>query len=671
MKISMNVLNHLGINLYSNTPSVLAEVVANAWDADASRVDITYSENPEMLTIVDDGCGMTEAELNDHYLLVGRERRTPSALQTPSGRSPMGRKGIGKLSLFSIAKKIHVQSKRDGDENAFLMDADVIQARIKDDSLQTYYPEEVEPVLGLLPGKTGTTIQITEFKKQFTKTVFNGLRKRLARRFSIIGGEDFVMRIGGEKVTYADRDYFHKARFLFQYGDEDVSVHCNKLDTDDNGKPITCQRVNQFGREGEATTNGEYAVKGWIGYAHRSNDLDGGDGEDNLNNIAIIVRGKVAQEDILHQFRMGSHASKYLFGEIQADFLDEDGDKEDIATSSRQAIKENSSRYQALKKFIDKELRDIRTVTDKLKAKQGVNKALKFHPKIKEWYDALAPAMRKDANVILGDIEKIYTDRGEDKATLYANGIIAFEKLKAKGALSELTKLSATGPDYVPGLLAAYSAVDEIEAAHYHEIVRLRLQVIENLQAKVNEKYRERIVQEYIFEHLWLLDPAWERATSEAKMEKTIQAKIANELGSGESEEHGRIDIQYKRISGGQVIIELKRPGVRVNKNELEEQLKKYIRLVTRMLKKRSQPFDSLEVISIVSPELQGWENSVTKEQDINSLAAYGIKVITYEELIDNAHSAYAKFIEKQDKVGELNKLLREIQDMAVKKTDA
>lgn len=36
MTISRNVLNHLGLNLYSNTPAVLAEVIANAWDADAT-----------------------------------------------------------------------------------------------------------------------------------------------------------------------------------------------------------------------------------------------------------------------------------------------------------------------------------------------------------------------------------------------------------------------------------------------------------------------------------------------------------------------------------------------------------------------------------------------------------------------------------------------------------
>ena len=58
LTISMNVLNHLGLNLYSNTAAVLSEVVANAWDADATEVRIDYSEETGTITITDNGCGM-------------------------------------------------------------------------------------------------------------------------------------------------------------------------------------------------------------------------------------------------------------------------------------------------------------------------------------------------------------------------------------------------------------------------------------------------------------------------------------------------------------------------------------------------------------------------------------------------------------------------------------
>ena len=40
LTLDMNVLNHLGIGLYSSAPAVLTELVANAWDAEATEVDI-------------------------------------------------------------------------------------------------------------------------------------------------------------------------------------------------------------------------------------------------------------------------------------------------------------------------------------------------------------------------------------------------------------------------------------------------------------------------------------------------------------------------------------------------------------------------------------------------------------------------------------------------------
>ena len=66
MSIDLNVLNHLGLKLYSNVPAVLSEVVANSWDADAKKVEIEIKS--DQIVITDDGHGMTEADVNEKYL---------------------------------------------------------------------------------------------------------------------------------------------------------------------------------------------------------------------------------------------------------------------------------------------------------------------------------------------------------------------------------------------------------------------------------------------------------------------------------------------------------------------------------------------------------------------------------------------------------------------------
>ncbi|MCY4150584.1 MAG: ATP-binding protein [Gammaproteobacteria bacterium] len=106
LKIDLNALNHLGLNLYSNVPAVLSELIANAWDADADNVhlDIINGDTDTQIIVKDDGCGMDETDINNKFLTVGYQRRkTSNDDATPKkNRKVMGRKGIGKLSVFSI-----------------------------------------------------------------------------------------------------------------------------------------------------------------------------------------------------------------------------------------------------------------------------------------------------------------------------------------------------------------------------------------------------------------------------------------------------------------------------------------------------------------------------------------------------------------------------------------
>src|SRR5260221_4517845 len=126
MRIRLNALEHLGMNLYSNVPAVLSEIVANSWDADAETVNVTIDKVNESITIEDDGIGMDRDDVIDHFLTVGFKRRAEAGGLTPvKKRKPMGRKGIGKLSSFSIASVVDVFTIKDGQRTAFRMDRDV------------------------------------------------------------------------------------------------------------------------------------------------------------------------------------------------------------------------------------------------------------------------------------------------------------------------------------------------------------------------------------------------------------------------------------------------------------------------------------------------------------------------------------------------------------------
>jgi len=401
MSINLNVLNHLGLKLYSNVPAVLSEAVANSWDADAENVDIKIES--DRITITDDGHGMTVDDINEKYLTVGYERRKHDLVHTPGNRRPvMGRKGIGKLSLFSIADIVEVQSFRES-RNGFVMSAREIEAQIGEGNKGTYNPKPLPDDKITLQGK-GTRIVLTELKKQVFRAP-TALKKRLARRFSIMGAEhNFKVHVNGEVVGIEDRDYFHKLQYLWRYGDDsDKYVEfCNS----EKLKHTEVREGEVHLRSDQGLAAAACRVAGWIGTSLGSGDLK--DGEDNLNKIIIMVRGKLAQEDILEEFTEGGLYTKYLIGEINADFLDLD-DQDDIATSNRQEIIKDAPRYQALREWVQDELKYIKSQWTDLRKEKGIEEASQ-NPAIQEWVSNLTGGRKRQAKSLLGKIGGIIYD---------------------------------------------------------------------------------------------------------------------------------------------------------------------------------------------------------------------------------------------------------------------
>ena len=313
MSISLNILDHLGVNLYSDIPPVLSEAVANSWDADATEVDIDIDTKERKIIITDNGHGMTLDDMNNKYLTVGYDRRNDDKERgIARTRRVMGRKGIGKLALFSIADTVEVQSVTGEGKYGFVMSAQKIKEQSRKEQRNreeptSYHPK---PLLddGIKLDKKGTRITLTKLKTRVTKATSNALKKRLARRFGIIGSEHtFTVRINGDTVKIDDRDYFHKLQYLWHHGEEREKYV-------ELCKPNKPQYMKK--REGpvEAEDGINYPVTGWIGTTDLPSDLK--DGDENLNKIIIMVRGKLAQEDILEDITEGGVYTKYIIGAL-------------------------------------------------------------------------------------------------------------------------------------------------------------------------------------------------------------------------------------------------------------------------------------------------------------------------------------------------------------------
>jgi len=654
MTLSLNLLNHLGINLYSNVPAVLSETVANAWDADAETVDIDIDKKAGTIVIKDSGHGMDLEDINGKYLTVGYRRRDPGNQggTTPRLHRPvMGRKGIGKLSLFSIARDIRIYTIKSGNKRGFRMLLSEIEEKITRQE-SVYRPS----VLSDFPSdlKKGTRIVLSDLKKNQHQTE-TALRKRLSRRFSILGEKSrFALKINSKAVTVADRGYFSKLQFLWHYGP------LSELPISNPSKLGACEsRSNEFEVQAEGKTPGHTVqVTGWIGTVKESGDLK--DEEDNLNKIVVMVRGKMAQEDILEDFNEGGMYSKYLIGEIHADFLDLD-ERDDIATSSRQKIMEDDPRYEALRAFVQQELKHIQNKWTDLRNKRGTEEAMEI-PAIKEWFDDLGKDGKKRANSLFGKINQLTIESPEDKKRLFKYGVLAFEHLRYKADLDALEQIR---PENIELIGEIFASLDDIEASLYHQIVRGRIEVIEALETKVDQNALESVIRDYVYEHLWLLDPAWERATGAEFVESGL-AKEFEDFAAGEltkEEKDSRFDIKYSKTSGTHVIIELKRPKRPVKAGQLLDQGDKYRRGLRKLLLKRRRENEPIEVVFLIGEPLTGWEDSKQRDEDSDALQQKNMRVLLYKELLENAQRIYKEYLEKRKDKGRIMRLLTSIDE--------
>ena len=653
MSINLNVLNHLGLKLYSNVPAVLSEVVANSWDADASKVDIDIEIKPDKITITDNGHGMTFDEINEKYLNVGYERRKYDAVRTPQYDRPvMGRKGIGKLSLFSIADTVEVQTVKGESKHGFVMSARKITSQIGAQDGSTYHPDPLSDDQITLD-TDGTRIVLTGLKKRSSQTP-TALRKRLARRFSIIGPEyNFVVSVNGVAVQITDRDCFHKLQYLWYYG-EDSDKYTEFCDSGE------LERDEE--REGKISVESEenaepvpYQVTGWIGTVVGSGDLQ--DDDDNLNKIGIMARGKLVQEDILEAFTEGGLYTKYLIGEIHADFLDLD-DQDDIATSNRQELIKDAPRYQALSRWIKDELRHIANQWTALRSENGEEEARQI-PAIDRWMKTLGPDKRRQAKSMFGKIGQL-TLEADERTELYRHSVLAYESLKYKDYLSALDSVS---PENIKKFTTIFAELDDIEASLYYQIIQERIRVIETLRDQVRNNVVERVIQKHLYEHLWLLDPSWDRATETPFMEQNVKIEFDKlDANLTEAEQRGRFDIKYKMTSGKHIIIELKRADRVLSGPELQLQVDKY-RNALRKLVRQIGKYEPVEVVCLVGKPLSDWETPEQEEESRRSMAVKNIRVVLYQELIADALQSYGAFLEKNREAGRVYQLIQEIDE--------
>lgn len=193
---------HAGNKILHDPKTAIIELIANAWDAGARKVKITWPDGPgiKQFSIQDDGVGMTHEEFHHRWRTLNYNRRDEigefvvfptSSHDHEAQRVAFGRNGVGRWSGFCFGESYDVDTKKKGFRNKYRV------------SRGSYQPFEIERLVTDAEADThGTTISCSE-PRQITLSAEEA-RAEIGMRF--LTNPSFEVTVNHQTVSFEDID---------------------------------------------------------------------------------------------------------------------------------------------------------------------------------------------------------------------------------------------------------------------------------------------------------------------------------------------------------------------------------------------------------------------------------------------------------------------------------
>ena len=610
IKFDKNTIDHLGIKLYSSFPPVIAELISNSYDADAENVEIRINYNNKEVTVIDDGIGMGHEDLNKSFLVIGRNRRIAEGTGVSEGkkRKVTGKKGLGKLAVFGIANTIEVYSVKEGIKNAFSINYDEMKAQNEAE----YNPKiicENEKV----DEKNGTIIKIKEIKQNKIMNI-DELAYNLSRRFSFYD-KDFKVKLinedSGEEKDITKSIYFDNLEKEFEWKfPEDFLNEINS--------------VEEFKRLKDHNITGRVYTK--------STPLRKKD-----SGFLLYVRNKLASENVFFDDRANDSFNSYVTGFFNIDFIDDSNEEDYISTARQSILWEETESTMQLKRDLNKLISKISSLWRE-KRKEKKDELLTLD---ESFFKGLTPTE-------ISSIKKV-------KDTLLTNSTETDDIESIRRVLDNLKNLYKfeSFQSYIENLKEENLTVDEvekitsdweyIEAKELAKVAVGRIKAIEQFEKYVNGNESEsKVIQPFLEKFPWILDPRITTFEREKTYSEILRDNFSDEKLEGSNR---RIDFLCNLVNGELIIIELKRPNIKIKMEEINQALnykifvQKHYRLdkVTTFL--MSDRYD-------MDPIVRTNANALEQSGDLF--------IRSYSDLLRDAKKFNQEFINKYEEIKEV-----------------
>ena len=210
------LLRELGELLVGQAHIALAELVKNAYDADATRCRVTINENE--ITVEDNGHGMSKQDFLDHWMTIGTRHKQDTGRSRYFERQVTGSKGVGRLSAQFLAHRLEITTvSRESPSHQLVAEVDWDDAIDSGELTEAKAHYEVEQRSTDFPRRKphGTRVVMQDLKQSWTEDKIRDLGRQLwmiqspiARYGRLAGREqdpdDFRVRLQSSLVGVKD-----------------------------------------------------------------------------------------------------------------------------------------------------------------------------------------------------------------------------------------------------------------------------------------------------------------------------------------------------------------------------------------------------------------------------------------------------------------------------------
>jgi len=614
MKFDVKTIKHLGVQLYSTLPPVLAELVSNAYDANAEHVVINLIDDDEKKIIIsDDGTGMTFDEINEKFLLIGRDRREAENRQQTEGKERyiIGRKGLGKLSFFGIAETIEISTVRNNYKTIFKMNwPDIIRGAANE-----YYPELLSSES--TSESSGTVITLSNIKRKSGFDI-ESIAFNLSKYFQVFDEPDFEV-----KIIHSEKQLVIENKLKYK----NIEMFCSWEIPGDMPQELADAGYYEYNSK----------IKGKLIATTETVSSP-------MRGIALFSRGKLVNDHDFLQVKATSHGYSYITGWIDVSFI-EDFEIDTISTD-RQSLIWELHETEDLRSFLEDLYRKFFNFqkTEREKKKKEEVKELSGID-LDDWYTSLPKHESKLAKKI---VESIIVAEGIDiqkAAELigFTKDSFQFESFKELAA-----ELEETGLEDQQKVLLFFKEWKLVEAKEMYKIAIIRIETIQKFKKHIENNSREvPELHNFLRQFPWLLDPRIMTFRDEVTYSKLLKENFKEPEDMPDSDR--RIDFLCQNFPGSFFVIELKRPKNKISLKELEQALD-YSSFIQSKI---SQEFQSKVTCYIIG-------KSLVDKPSVQSLAEslrHDGKVIfkSYEDLLSSAIKYHQEFIDQYEGVDSVN----------------